>query len=247
MEAVVKFTNQSQGRDRVFRATQYACALSIYLLQKKSSERKDLVAKLKSLEATMSAGRKLFRLGNTLNSIEAAKRTMQLSDPVLCLCLTVANINRALYFICDNVLWARSVGLIRDIDKEHWSLNASRCYFFSLVMNLSRDVYEIIQLMVQKAREEHFRQKMDQHLSENPEVAEVVIPQLDAFLFLLLKSLKSHPAVALDTLKNTCDLFIPLDRLGIYKSNAGVVGFCGLISSLIGIVTLAQPKLKIKP
>ncbi|TKS73415.1 Peroxisomal membrane protein 11A [Collichthys lucidus] len=247
MDAVVKFTNQSQGRDRVFRATQYACALSIYLLQKKSSERKDLVAKLKSLEATMSAGRKLFRLGNTLNSIEAAKRTMQLSDPVLCLCLTVANINRALYFICDNVLWARSVGLIRDIDKEHWSLNASRCYFFSLVMNLSRDVYEIIQLMVQKARKGHFRQKMDQHLSENPEVAEVVIPQLDAFLFLLLESLKSHPAVALDTLKNTCDLFIPLDRLGIYKSNAGVVGFCGLISSLIGIVTLAQPKLKIKP
>lgn len=172
---------------------------------------------------------------------------MQLSDRVLCLCLTVANINRALYFICDNVLWARSVGLIRDIDKEHWSLNASRCYFFSLVMNLSRDVYEIIQLMVQKARDEHFRQKMDQHLSENPEVAEVVIPHLDAFLFLLLESLKSHPAVALDTLKNTCDLFIPLDRLGIYKSNAGVVGFCGLISSLIGIVTLAQPKLKIKP
>lgn len=172
---------------------------------------------------------------------------MQLSDRVLCLCLTVANINRALYFICDNVLWARSVGLIRDIDKEHWSLNASRCYFFSLVMNLSRDVYEIIQLMVQKARDEHFRQKMDQHLSENPEVAEVVIPQLDALLFLLLESLKSHPAVALDTLKNTCDLFIPLDRLGIYKSNAGVVGFCGLISSLIGIVTLAQPKLKIKP
>ncbi|KAG8012633.1 Peroxisomal membrane protein 11A [Nibea albiflora] len=247
MDAWVKFTNQSQGRDRIFRATQYACALSIYLLRKKTSERKDLVANLKSLEATMSAGRKLFRLGNTLNSIEAAKRTMQLSDRVLCLCLTVANINRALYFICDNVLWARSVGLIRDIDKEHWSLSASRCYFFSLVMNLSRDVYEIIQLMVQKARDEHFRQKMGQHLSENPEVADVVVPQLDAFLFLLLESLKSHPAVALDTLKNTCDLFIPLDRLGIYKSNAGVVGFCGLISSLIGIVTLAQPKLKIKP
>uniref|UniRef100_A0A3B4WXA4 Uncharacterized protein n=1 Tax=Seriola lalandi dorsalis TaxID=1841481 RepID=A0A3B4WXA4_SERLL len=40
-----------------FRATQYACALSIYLLRD-NSERKDLVAKLKSLEANMSAGRK---------------------------------------------------------------------------------------------------------------------------------------------------------------------------------------------
>ncbi|XP_022609907.1 peroxisomal membrane protein 11A-like [Seriola lalandi dorsalis] len=246
MDAVVKFTSQSQGRDRILRATQYACALSIYLLRD-NSERKDLVAKLKSLEANMSAGRKLFRLGNTVNSIEAAKRTMQLSDRVLCLCLTAANFNRALYFICDNLLWARGVGLIRDIDKERWSLNASRCYFLSLVMNLTRDVYLVLQLMMQRARDKHFRQKMDQHLSESPELAESVIPQLDALLFLLLESLKSHPAVALDTVKNICDLFIPLDRLGIYRSNAGVVGFCGLISSLIGIVTLTQPKLRIKP
>lgn len=172
---------------------------------------------------------------------------MQLSDRVLCLCLTVANINRAFYFICDNVHWARSVGLIRDIDKERWSLNASRFYFVSIVMNLTRDVYVVFQLMVQRARDKHFRRKMDQHLCENPEVADVVIPQLDAFLFVLLDSLKSNPDVAFDTLKNICDLFIPLDKLGIYQTNAGVVGFCGLISSLIGIITLAQPQLRIKP
>ncbi|XP_023151160.1 peroxisomal membrane protein 11A [Amphiprion ocellaris] len=246
MDAVIKFTSQSQGRDRIFRATQYACALAIYLLRN-HSERKDLVAKLKSLEAHMSAGRKLFRLGNTANSIEAAKRTMQLSDRVLSLCLTVANINRALYFFCDNVLWARSVGLIRNIDKERWSVNASRCYFFSLVMNLTRDVYVVLRLMLQKARDKRCRQKMDQHLSESPEVAEAVIPQLDAFIFLLLESLKSDPALALDTLKNICDLFIPLDKLGIYQSHGGVIGFCGLMSSLIGIVTLARPTLRIKP
>uniref|UniRef100_A0A3Q3WB03 Uncharacterized protein n=1 Tax=Mola mola TaxID=94237 RepID=A0A3Q3WB03_MOLML len=246
MDAVVKFTNQSQGRDRIFRATQYACALSIYLLRK-NSEKKELVAKLKSLEAAMSAGRKLFRLGNTVNSIEAAKRTVQLSDRVLGLCLTAANINRAFYFFCDNVLWAKSVGLIRGIDKERWSLSAHRFYFFSLLMSLVRDVYVILQLMAQRSRDKHFRQKMDQHVSENPEVCDVVIPQLDAFLYLLLDSLKSQPDVAFDTLKNVCDLLIPLDRLGIYQTNAGVVGFCGLISSLIGIVTLAQPKLKIKP
>ncbi|XP_059190723.1 peroxisomal membrane protein 11A [Centropristis striata] len=246
MDAFVNFTSQSQGRDRIFRATQYACALSVYLLRN-HSEKKELVAKLKSLETNMSAGRKLFRLGNTVNSIEAAKRTMQLSDRVLCLCLTAANVGRALYFICDNAIWARNVGLIRNIDKERWSLNSSRCYFLSLVMSLARDVYVVIQLMAQRARDEHFRQKRELYLRESPEVAEAVVPQLDAFLFLLLESLKTHPAVALDTLKNICDLFIPLDRLGIYQSNAGVVGFCGLISSVIGIVTLAQPKLRLKP
>ncbi|XP_054476477.1 peroxisomal membrane protein 11A [Anoplopoma fimbria] len=246
MDAVIQFTSKSQGRDRIFRATQYACALSIYLLRN-NPERKDLVAKLKSLETNMSAGRKLFRLGNTINSLEAARRTMKLSDRVLSMCLSAANINRALYFICDNVLWARSVGLIRDIDKERWSLNSSRCYFLSLVMSLTRDFYVVVQLMAQRARDEHFREKMEVHLDESPDVAEAVVPQLDAFIFLLLDSLKSHPAVALDTLKNVCDLFIPLDRLGIYQSNAGVVGFCGLMSSLIGIVTMVQPKLTLKP
>lgn len=189
----------------------------------------------------------VLRLGNTINSIEAAKRTLQLSDPVLCLCLTVANLNRALYFICDNVLWARNVGLIRDINKDRWSLNSSRFYFLSLVMSLTRDVYVISQLMVHRARDKHFQQKINRHLNDSPEVAEVVIPHLDAFLFLLFDSLKSHPAVALDMMKNVCDLFIPLDRLGIYQSNAGVVGFCGLMSSLFGIVTLMQSNLKIKP
>ncbi|KAK7891346.1 hypothetical protein WMY93_023309 [Mugilogobius chulae] len=246
MECVVKLTNQSQGRDRIFRTTQYACALSRYLLRNHSN-RKELAAKLKSLESNMSAGRKLFRLGNTLNAIDAAKRTMQITDPVLCLSLTAANLSRALYFICDNLLWLRNVGLIRDINKECWNLQASRCYLFSLTMNLIRDAYVIGQLMVQRARDKDFKRKMDAHLSESPEVAEAVVPQLDALLFILLQIVKSHPAVALDTLKNMCDLFIPMDKLGIYQSNAGVVGFCGLMSSVIGIVTLVQPNLKIKP
>lgn len=55
------------GNFNYFRATQYACALSIYLLRS-NPERKDLVAKLKGLEASMSAGRKreYFRITITL-------------------------------------------------------------------------------------------------------------------------------------------------------------------------------------
>uniref|UniRef100_A0A673GAN7 Peroxisomal membrane protein 11A-like n=1 Tax=Sinocyclocheilus rhinocerous TaxID=307959 RepID=A0A673GAN7_9TELE len=198
METFISFTNQSQGRDRIFRATQYACALAKYLLRNEA-KRKELVKKLQFLESNMSSGRKL---GNTVNSIHATKSTLHISDPVLCFCLTFANLNRALYFICDNILWARSIGLIRDIDKERWSLNSTRFYFLSLVMNLTRDVYVIVQLMVQKSRDRHYQQKINQHLNESPDVACVIVPQLDAFLFLLLESLRNEPSVALDTLKN---------------------------------------------
>ncbi|KAI1904501.1 hypothetical protein AGOR_G00006300 [Albula goreensis] len=246
METFQQFTNQSQGRDRIFRTTQYACAFIKYLLRNKSS-RKELVKKLQALESNMSSGRKLFRLGNTVNSIHAARHTLQLSDPVLRFCLTVANLNRALYFICDNVLWAKSIGMVSNLDKERWSLNASRFYFLSLVLSLTRDAYVIAQLMVRKAREREYQRKVHQHLNEQQDVACVIIPELDAFLFLAFESLKTHPPVILDTLKNVCDLFIPLDRLGIYPTNAGVVGFCGLVSSLLGILAVVKPGLRMKP
>ncbi|KAF4093057.1 hypothetical protein AMELA_G00028350 [Ameiurus melas] len=246
MEAFIQFTNQSQGRDRIFRATQYACALARYLLRN-DAKRKVVVQKLQGLESSMSSGRKLLRLGNTVSSIDAARRTLYLTDPVLRFCVTVANLNRALYFICDNVLWARSISLIRDLDKDRWSLNATRYYFFSLVMNLIQDAYMIAQLMVQKSRDGQYRQKLHQHLNESQDTATVVIPQLDAFLFLLIESLRNHPALVLDVLKNVCDLYIPLDKLGVYRTNEGVIGLCGLVSSLIGILLVLKPNLKNKP
>ncbi|XP_069622310.1 peroxisomal membrane protein 11A isoform X2 [Ranitomeya imitator] len=104
MESFVKFTNQSQGRDRLFRATQYACMLLSYVLENKAGREK-VVKKLKRVESNMSSGRKLFRLGNMVHAIEASKASIQLSDPVLCYCLTAANLNRILYFTCDTVLW----------------------------------------------------------------------------------------------------------------------------------------------
>lgn len=246
MDTFIQFTNQSQGRDRIFRATQYACAFVKYLLRNKSA-RKELLKKLQALESNMSSGRKLFRLGNTVSSVHAARRTMQLSDPVLRFCLTISNLNRALYFICDNVLWARNVGLVHNLDKERWSFNASRLYFFSLVMSLTRDAYVIAQIMVKKTRDRQYQQKAQQHLNEHQDVACVIIPELDAFFFLLYESLKTHPQVVLDTLKNVCDLFIPMDRLGIYQTNAGVVGFCGLMSSLLGILSVLKPGLRMNP
>uniref|UniRef100_A0A3P8W4P0 Peroxisomal biogenesis factor 11 alpha n=1 Tax=Cynoglossus semilaevis TaxID=244447 RepID=A0A3P8W4P0_CYNSE len=246
MDTILKFTSHHQGKDRVFRATQFACALSTYLLRT-NTDRTKLLSTLKTLEANLNAGRKVFRLGNTINSIQAAKRSLQLSDRVLCLCLTAAHVNRALYFFCDNVLWAKSVGLIRDTNKVSWSTGASRCFLLTLIGSLARDIYVVLQLMVQRARDGHFRQKMIRHLNESPQVAEVIVPHLDAFLFLLLESLKSHPAVVLDTVKNFCDLFSPLDKLGIYPSNSGVVSLCGLVSSVIGIITYVNPSLSIKP
>ncbi|XP_053560467.1 peroxisomal membrane protein 11B [Bombina bombina] len=244
MDSWVRFSSQSQAKERVFRAAQYACTLLGYTLQKNGASN-ELVASIKQLEAHLSLGRKLFRLGNSTDAIESAKRAIHLSDVVLRFCITVSHLNRAMYFACDNILWAGKTGLSRDMDQDKWSQRSFRYYLFSLIMNLSRDLYEIKLLMEVETSGKHSRLN-----AEN----EAVLPgddppyhALQTQLYLILNILRNNPPVLLDVLKNTCDIFIPLDKLGLYKTNPGFIGLCGLTSSILSILTIVYPWLKLKP
>ncbi|NXJ24200.1 PX11A protein, partial [Dicrurus megarhynchus] len=244
MEGFVDFTNRSQGRDQLFRATQYTCMLLSYLIENKADKKK-LVMKLKQLESSMSSGRKMLRLGNVVHALVAARRTAKLPEVVPRFCLTALHLCRALYFTCDTVLWLRSVGLQPDINKPKWQEWATKCYYYSLLMNLARDWYEISWRLEQaaleeKTKENSFWQKRSEELNGVKSVG------LHGFLCQLFQILKRNPPLLLDLVKNLCDLSGPLHTLGIYKTNRGVIGFCGLLSSLVGILTLASPHLKLK-
>ncbi|XP_061855755.1 peroxisomal membrane protein 11A [Colius striatus] len=244
MEGFVEFTNRSQGRDQLFRATQYTCMLLSYLIERKADKKK-LVMKLKQLESSMSSGRKMFRLGNMVHALVAARRTTQLPDAVPRLCLTASNVTRALYFVCDAVLWLNSIGLHPDINKPKWRSWATKCYYFSILMNLARDWYEVSWRLEQAVQEKKKKENFsgDRHYQE---LGCVRCGGTHGFLLLLFQILKRHPPLLLDLVKNLCDLSGPLDTLGIYKTNPGVIGFCGVLSSLVGILTLASPHLKLK-
>ncbi|XP_003225945.3 peroxisomal membrane protein 11A isoform X2 [Anolis carolinensis] len=239
MEAFVSFADQSRGRERAFRATQYSCMLLSYLLEQKPRQ-EQVVVKLKRLESNVSSGRKLFRLGNVIHAIVAARQSAQLSNVVPRLCLTVSNLNRAMYFICDTVLWVKSVGLVSDIDKKKWRDWATRCYYYSVMLNLAEDLYELCWRMEHMARMQSPEKEDSSPCSHDRAGCLLPFP-----LFLCL-ALRKHPPLLLDTVKNLCDLSSPLDRLGIYKSNPGIIGICGLISSLVGILTIARPQLRMK-
>ncbi|XP_044773917.1 peroxisomal membrane protein 11A isoform X2 [Neomonachus schauinslandi] len=214
MDGFIRFTNQTQGRDRLFRATQYTCMLLRYLLEPKAGKEK-VVMKLKKLESSVSTGRK-------------------------------SNVNRVIYFICDTILWVRSVGLASGINKEKWRMWAARHYYYSLLLSLARDLYEISLQMEQAA---HDRAKREKSLSQEPlgySVADEETEWLQSFLLLLFRSLKKHPPLLLDTVKNFCDILNPLDQLGIYKSNPGIIGLGGLVSSIAGIIIVAYPQMKLK-
>lgn len=181
-----------------------------------------------------------------VHAVQATQQSVHAPDPVPRLCLTLANLNRVAYFICDTVLWARSVGLSASINKEKWRAWAARSYYYSLLLSLARDLYEISLQMERAARDKAAR---DRALSQDPlghSVADEETEWLQSFLLLLFRSLREHPPLLLDTVKNLCDILNPLDQLGIYKSNPGIIGLGGLVSSVAGIITVAWPHLKLK-
>ncbi|XP_076980300.1 peroxisomal membrane protein 11A [Tamandua tetradactyla] len=245
MDAFIRFTNQTQGRDGLFRATQYTCMLLRYLLEPKADKEK-VVMKLKKLESSVSTGRKWFRLGNVVHAIQATQQSIHATDLVPRLCLTLANLNRVIYFICDTILWVKNIGLAAGINKEKWQMWAARHYYYSLLLNLARDLYEI---SLQMEKVTHDRAKREKSPSQNPlgySVADEETEWLQSFLLLLFRSLRKHPPLLLDTVKNLSDILIPLDQLGICKSNPGIIGLGGLVSSIAGIIIVTYPQMKLR-
>lgn len=237
MDSWVRFNSQSQAKERVFRAAQYACTLLGYSLHRAGSAEK-LRITVSQLEAHMSLTRKLLRLGNSAEALEAAKRSIHLKDSVLRLCLTLSHLNRAMYFACDNLLWAGKTGLLASLDQRKWSQRSFRYYLLALILNLVRDVYELRLLMECEARSKGTK-------AEDPQTSgdSGVTSQLQ----LLLSVLHHNPPLLLDLVKNSCDLFVPLDRLGLFSTGPGWVGACGLTSSVLSILTIVHPWLKLKP
>ncbi|XP_013860310.1 peroxisomal membrane protein 11B [Austrofundulus limnaeus] len=261
MDSWVRFNAQSQAKERLIRAAQYACMLLGHTLQKTRAA-SELHRTVSDLEAHMSLTRKLLRLGNSVEALQAAKRTIHLSDSVLRLCLTISHLNRAMYFTCDNVLWAGKTGLLSKLDQQKWSQRSFRYYLFALILNLTRDVYELCLLLDAEARHRSTKSPPPpcdsstlpaDHLSTSSSSSALptaVAPPLACLrrrLHQALTVLHNNPPLLLDLLKNACDIFIPLDRLGIYRTGPGFVGTCGLASSVLSILTVVQPWLKLKP
>lgn len=194
-------------------------------------------------------GHKLFRLGNSADALEAAKRAIHLSDIVLRFCITVSHLNRAMYFACDNILWAGKTGLVPCMDHEKWSQRSFRYYLFALIMNLSHDAYEIRLLMERETNAKSQKGSCTNGQSgpgEDHRFHQLAL-KLKLQLALLAQVLRSNPPLLLDVMKNACDIFIPLDELGLFKSSSGFVGLCSLTSSVLSILTILHPWLKLKP
>ncbi|CAL1673017.1 unnamed protein product [Lasius platythorax] len=219
MDIVVRLNEQTAGRDKIIRLLQYGSRAYWYYAQNAQSTRFSAEI-LRSLEFTFSSFRKLLRLGRCLDSLYSALKMMKYPDPTVKITLIMAKIANALYLLADHFIWVGRVGILK-VNLEKWNRVANKYWLITIIMSLMRDIYEIVKIL--KHEKNIFKQ------------------------YQIVSCLRNHKEVMMDTVKNGCDLFIPLTALGITKCTPGTVGLLGIISSFIGLYTIINPLYKLTP
>lgn len=180
----------------------------------------------------------VYRFGKGLDTLYAALNTLHLADPALRYTVTFSRINMALYLFADNIIWLGRVGLI-NVDKLKWSRLSYKLWLYFLVMNLTRDFYEISRILNKLSvgglnHELHGRK---------PQPSNTIISRLN----LLRRAFALHKDVVVDTVKNGCDVCLPLAQLEYLSISPRTVGLLGAISSIAGMLPLLDSSYKLAP
>ncbi|XP_043261907.1 peroxisomal membrane protein 11B [Colletes gigas] len=231
MDIMVKLNEQTVGRDKIIRLLQYGSRAYWYYAQN-SRITQHSAEILRSLEYTFSSFRKLLRLGRCLDSLYSALKLMKYPDVGIRVTLTLSRIANALFLLADHIIWIGRVGLLR-VNIEKWSKIANKYWLMNIIMNLTRDFIEIIKILEREGKD---------ILMKTPKFSSNTWERYE-----MLFHLRNHKEVVMDTIKNGCDLFIPLTALGFTKFSPGTIGLFGVVSSIVGLYTLIHPLCKLTP
>ncbi|XP_066301228.1 peroxisomal membrane protein 11B-like [Branchiostoma lanceolatum] len=234
MESFINFTAQTKGRDKLFRTVQYG---SIFLRAVLGSTNTDVVNKMKKLESQVSMTRKLMRFGKSLDSVEAARRASKLQDELLRVLLTASHTNRSIFLLFDHLVWLGRAGVLQT-DVDRWNWLSLRFWFLSTVLSLLRDLYSMQQALQIK----HKHLPYPNGVVDNELHFEAKVRQES-----LKRILAENLPLCIDTSKNVCDIVVQMTRLKVIDVSDGWVGFCGVVSSILGIMVIANPTLKLTP
>ncbi|KAK5648778.1 hypothetical protein RI129_003670 [Pyrocoelia pectoralis] len=229
MESLIKLNNQTAGRDKIARLAQYLSRLLWYRFE---YYQKGGVHNLKALEYQLSTFRKLLRFGRCIDSLYTVIHSWQHPNLSLRLSITLSKIYNALFLFADHILWLGRSDLY-NINTDKWSNISNKYWLYSIIMNLVRDFYEI--LVILKANKSRILPKSG-------------VKNFNDILSCSAKAvvcINGYQNVVVDTVRNCCDVFIPLTALGHTKLSPGTIGLLGVISSIAGIISLIEPAVKL--
>ncbi|XP_065167105.1 peroxisomal membrane protein 11B [Atheta coriaria] len=230
MEVLIKLNTQTAGRDKIARLLQYLSRLLWHRLKQSHCGGVD---NLKNLEYQLSTFRKLLRFGRFADSLYTTLPLFQHHNTTIKLTVILSKIANALFLFADHILWMGRSDVM-SVNTDKWAKISNKYWLYSITMNLVRDFYEIRMIL------KHNQSKI--YTDRVCSVQECLTVCKRAF-----DCVQHDKAVMIDTVKNVCDFFIPLNALGHVKLSPGTVGLLGVISSIAGLIVLMEPHKKLSP
>lgn len=173
-----------------------------------------------------------MRFGRFIDSLHTALRTINHSDKTIRFCVTLSKIAHSLYLACDHFIWLSKHSFIQ-INASKWSQAGNKYWLLSIVLNLVRDAMELNNLF-----QSMLKKKILNTLNRK------VSPK-DVFTGEAVQFVRSNKDLLIDTVKNSCDLILPLTNLGFIRLSPGTIGVVGMMSSMLSLYTLLDPKAKL--
>ncbi|KAL4107738.1 hypothetical protein QTP88_018031 [Uroleucon formosanum] len=231
MNFVIDLNNKTAGRDRVARFVQYGSKTTWHYMEKNDFDAKS-IKKFKQLEQSLAAFRKVLRFGRFIDTLHTALRTINHTDKTIRFCVTFSKIAHSLYLFCDHCLWLNRNNFLQ-INAPRWGQAGNRYWLLSIIMNLVRDVVELNNLFKAILKKKILNTLNRKVAPKNDITGEAV------------QFVRSHKDLLIDTVKNSCDIMLPLSNLGFIRLNAGTIGVVGMISSVLSLYTLVDQKAKL--
>lgn len=243
MEIYTKLSSQTAGKDKIARLIQYGSKLLSYLIEIRIGQI-EVADQLQHLEFHFGTFRKLLRLGKSVEVLHGILKSLHIRDITLRSLITLSRIAQSIFLLADHIIWVGRAGLIR-VNANRWRNLANKCWIYSITINLLRDLYEI--KLASKQYHPSSTTVAQMSSSSSLVVQSSVVQKCVSCLPLFTAFCVDHKDISVDTVKNICDIFIPLTSQGHVNLNPGIVGLLGVVSTIAGIYALIDPSAKICP
>ena len=165
-----------------------------------------------------------------MDTFQGALRTIHLANPILRLLITLTKLNRGIYLLFDHVIWAARMKLAI-IDMNYWQRLANRFWLVTIVLGLLRDMYDLLVAIQEE------KKRLIQYGGSGKSASGVRV---------IANVVRNNPPLIIDIVKNGADALIPASRLDLVYIPSGIIGILGVVSSLAGLVSTWDDRLRLK-
>ncbi|XP_074599340.1 peroxisomal biogenesis factor 11ab isoform X2 [Brevipalpus obovatus] len=208
MDEFMRLNALSTGRDKLLRF--YWASLE------KKEENKELITKLKDLDALLGTARAFLRFGRGVDMLYANSSGITVHNSLSASVISFSKLSASLSLLVDHIALLKKTGLLKG-DQKKWTYLSNQFLFLSSFSCLLRDIIEIHELY-------HYQSRNKSVYTSSQ------------------KLLASHRALSVDTIKNFCDTLIVLESLGHCNLSPRRVSIIGAISSIASILQMINPR-----